>query len=330
MTIQRYPRAAFTLVELLVVIAIIGVLVALLLPAVQAAREAARRSECQNNLRQLAIGLHNHHDTYGKFPEGSTNNPGLTNPNKRGFAWAINLLPFIEQGNVYEEYSSANLLTDTTKFACCDWPNPPRNIVLNAFLCPSQPSDADIIKAGDETSGRGMAGNYLACGGNSVTADTAIYNTSTKKTDGHGASDSTNGIFQANIPKKFRDAIDGTSNTLMLGEILINNADDDHRGRYYNAHGGDCLFSSRERPNSTVGDFVQLGCRQGSGIWQSLTPCSPVGGGTQTQIAARSLHPGGVNVALGDASVRFIPETIDIDTWRAFGSANGGEPLGSL
>ncbi|MFI4873734.1 MAG: DUF1559 domain-containing protein [Blastopirellula sp. JB062] len=317
----------FTLVELLVVIAIIGVLIALLLPAVQAAREAARRSECHNKLRQLAIGLHNHHDTYGEFPPGSTNNPGLVNPNKLGFAWTINLLPFIEQGNVYDEYSDADLLTDVSKFACCDWPNPPRNLILDAFVCPSQPGDADFIKAGDETTGRGMAGNYLGCGGDTVTADTAIYNTSTKKTDGHGASDATNGMFQANKPKSFRDVTDGTSNTAMLGEILVNNDNDDHRGRYYNAHGGDCLFSTRERPNSTVGDFIQLGCQQGTGQWLRLTPCSPVGGGTQTQIAARSLHPGGASVALGDASVRFIAETIDISVWRATGTLNGGEPL---
>ncbi|MEX0793791.1 MAG: DUF1559 domain-containing protein [Pirellulaceae bacterium] len=318
--------AGFTLVELLVVIAIIGVLVALLLPAVQSAREAARRSECQNKLKQLALGMHNHHDTFRVLPAGATFRGGDVMPNTLGYAWAIPLLPFIEQAPLYDQYRS--VIDDVDLFACCNWPVQARNTIIPAFICPSQPTSADFIKAGDAATGRGMAGNYLACGGNGLTASESVAGTIT---DGHGGLDRTNGIFQANKGKGFQDIVDGTSNTLMLAEALVNDDDGDHRGRYYNAHGGDCLFTTQERPNSTVGDRIQLGCRPGTTeFWQQLTPCSPVGGGTETMISARSLHPGGVNAALADGSVRFIPETLDVLTYSALGTAMGGETVGSF
>lgn len=316
----------FTLVELLVVIAIIGVLVALLLPAVQSAREAARRSECQNKLKQLALGMHNHHDTYRLLPAGATFRGGTVTPNKLGYAWVIPLLPYIEQGPLHEQYRA--VITDVDLFACCDWPIQARNTLIPAFICPSQPTSADFIKAGDETNGRGMAGNYLACAGNGLSADTSVAGTTT---DGHGGLDRTNGIFQANKGKGFQDIVDGTSNTLLLSESLVNDSDDDHRARYYNAHGGDCLFTTQQRPNSTVGDRIQLGCRPGTTeFWQRLTPCSPAGGGTDTMISARSLHPGGVNAALADGSVRFIPDTLDVLTYSALGTAIGGETVSSF
>jgi prepilin-type N-terminal cleavage/methylation domain-containing protein len=319
---QRFHRAGFTLVELLVVIAIIGILVALLLPAIQAAREAARRSQCQNTIKQLAVAMHNHHDTFRRFPAGSRAWYGGSQPNKLGYAWAISILPYLEQRSIYDVYEGGNLLEDVTKFACCDWPVAERNTIIPSFICPSQPTNADFIKAGDATNGRGMTGNYAACGGNGLLAS------GSGGCDGHGALDNTTGMFQCHRPKAFQDVLDGTSNTLLLAEILINDQDADHRGRYYNSHGGDCLFSTLHRPNSSVGDRIQLGCQPGnSAVWQRLTPCSPVGGATETVISARSLHVGGVHAALADASVRFVSNDIDAATWSALGTVAGGEAI---
>jgi len=318
-------RAGFTLIELLVVIAIIAILVSLLLPAVQQAREASRRSSCKNNLKQLVLAMHNHHDTFGNLPAGAVSNPenkGNQGYNKLGYAWSIRLLPYIEQAALYNQFSA--LLDDHTKFACCDWPADARNTLLRAFICPSQLGTADFNKAGSSTTGRGVVGNYLVNGGSNVTADSAAAGTAN---DGHGGLEKTDGLFQLNKAKSLRDIVDGTSNTLMLGEVLVNDDDGDHRSRFYNAHGGNCLFSTMVRPNSKTGDRIQLGCGQGTGQWTTQTPCNPVGSGTQTMIGVRSMHTGGAQVAMADGSVRFVSDNIAESTWLALSTIFGGEVI---
>ncbi len=129
--VMQNRRAGFTLVELLVVIAIIGILVALLLPAVQAAREAARRTQCNNNLKQLAIGLHNHHDVRGHFPHAYVLNAALPNGN---WGWAPRVFPFIEQGNLHEALNPGDYLGDIPVV------NATTQTALPVMLCPSDPT----------------------------------------------------------------------------------------------------------------------------------------------------------------------------------------------
>jgi len=185
-------RRGFTLVELLVVIAIIGVLVALLLPAVQAAREAARRSSCNNNLKQIGLGLHNYHDINLSLPAGFHNN--------HGWGWAASLLPFVEQENLYEaipittsmNLGNATILANTRR-------------QVDSYLCPSD-SQPDINDKAPVNSGAtqdiGLS-NYIGNMGTKSNAQT---------------SDLGNGIFWAKSYVKFRDITDGTSNTFLVGE----------------------------------------------------------------------------------------------------------------
>jgi len=176
------PRqTGFTLVELLVVIAIIGVLIALLLPAVQQAREAARRNSCANNLKQIGLALHNHHDVHGKFPPGwiATNGPNST------YGWACYILPFIEQGNIYEAIGDPTSPLDNA--------NNKAGAIIESYLCPSS-----TLPEKDED-GYAMA-NYVGNNGHSM-----------------GLSDY-GGFFKNRSEFKFRDLVDGTSNVIMVGE----------------------------------------------------------------------------------------------------------------
>ena len=198
---QRRPRFGFTLVELLVVIAIIGVLVALLLPAVQAAREAARRSQCSNNLRQIAIGMHNHHDTFQQFPAGY-------NPDT-GWAWGMALLAFIEQGALFD---AAGPITATM-----DLSNATRlklvQTRLKGYLCPSD-SGPDLNEVKTEPYGasqRLARSNYLGLMG-TISVDSS--------------DDIGNGVLFQKSAIRFADITDGTSQTFLAGE------------RDYSAHRG--------------------------------------------------------------------------------------------
>ena len=189
-------RRGFTLIELLVVIAIIAILIALLLPAVQQAREAARRTECKNNLKQVGLALHNYHDTHGVFPPGNINSgPASTT---RGWGWGTFLLPFIDQAPLY---NSLNVSTQdfggngaTTPIAATTLTQTP----LKAFRCPSD-TGAAINSNRDNHGTSNYSGVY---GANS---------------EGH-LSTAGNGLFYANSNVAIRDVTDGLTNTLVVGE----------------------------------------------------------------------------------------------------------------
>ncbi len=314
------PRSGFTLVELLVVIAIIGVLIALLLPAVQQAREAARRMQCTNNQKQLGIAMHNYHDTFSHFPPGVVGlvNYDATDPlnfQNTPPTWMQMLLPFIEQGNLYEQmqpHFDQGLRAATA---------PGRFTVIDGLTCPSDANAPKItdIEPAVWSGNFGFAGNYVACSGSgyfTTTADPYMQNS--------------NGMFYAKSKTDFADVTDGTTNTLMMGEILVvpdiaprNSTNQDLRGSYYFGRRAAGCFSAREGPNTIVGDRLSS-CRN-----LPRTPCN--GQGTDNMIMhARSLHPGGANVTLGDGSVRFVPETVDRAVFQAFGTRNGGETPGQL
>jgi prepilin-type N-terminal cleavage/methylation domain-containing protein len=319
---SRYPsRLAFTLVELLVVIAIIGVLVALLLPAVQAAREAARRSQCSNNLKQLGIGLHNYHDQRGVFPMGQHNpigaNPPATAWNRS--CWWQAVLPFVEQQPLFELIVTRSKATPTPPYVTQFSNNvqntvsePGRNTIVKLFVCPS---DADGPKnrtvAGNE---QGFHGNYVLCAGSTV------FNPTTPVADPQGIN--RNGMFYVYSTTKMASVVDGTSNTFFGSEVMIVKDTNLHdlRGRYWNTWQGNVLFSTLYPPNTTVGD------RSSYCINAPRRPCQGLSTTNVVQ-SVRSNHPGGAMFLMGDASVRFISNTVNLATYQALSTREGAEAL---
>jgi prepilin-type N-terminal cleavage/methylation domain-containing protein/prepilin-type processing-associated H-X9-DG protein len=314
----RTPRA-FTLVELLVVIAIIGILTALLLPAVQAAREAGRRSQCSNNLKQLGLGLHNYHDSHKAFPFGHTNN---------SISFLARMLPYIEQQNLYNQidfnvsYNHAN-----NQIA--------RDTKVESFICPS---DADKLPTnlGARNNYYGNSGFNLLFGSPSTNPMSANYNMPP-----------CNGVIVPNVVIGFNDVRDGTSNTAFMSEkikgdgsngVYTEESDTFQPGTYPGTPDeayADCLAMD-------ITDLSKQGVSNVGAPWiysyHSTTRyyhVSPPNGRScmyppgRIATTAGSYHPGGVMIALCDGSVRFVSETIDLPTWRALGSRDGKEVVGA-
>ncbi|MEX0793083.1 MAG: DUF1559 domain-containing protein [Pirellulaceae bacterium] len=317
-------RNAFTLVELLVVIAIIGILIALLLPAVQQAREAARRMQCTNNLKQLALATHNYENTYTRFP-------GIS-PNSNGFSPQARMLPFIEQGNLYDLIDFSEILMVGTG------PNATLNPIfqgvqnrpLEVLMCPSESGDPILVE--DDIPWAGT--NYLV---NVGSGEGMNYN----------EAGSPNGLFWRGSNVRFADIIDGTTNTILLAEGLFGGRDgvsttastDPQRQLKHSAVGG--APGSKTAEEIVAASASRYSGRR-NGSWIRTTafhitingfyppnhrePDTAHHGGVVT--ASRSNHPGGTQVALCDGSVRFVPETIDLLIWRSLFSRNGGEVIG--
>lgn len=290
-------RTGFTLVELLVVIAIIGVLVALLLPAVQAAREAARRTQCSNNLKQIGLALHNHHDSKKLFPSGHLHLPGATGGTMASDStWATYILPYMEAQNVFD------LADFTLGFGSGD-PNH-RNAEFSSttipgMLCPSNPVGIDPWL----TFARG---SYVANNGFGPMQEAFA-------TDKDKRPDEREGMFFLNSKMGFADMTDGSSNTAMVSEV-INVKGTDQRGVMHYPEG--TFYHHDRTPNSNAPDEL----RQGAFV---STPQAPATGGfsshdsRQMIVTARSNHPGGVHVLMGDGSVHFVSETIALNVWEA-------------
>ncbi len=334
----RFPRSAFTLVELLVVIAIIGVLIALLLPAVQAAREAARRASCVNNLRQCGLALHNYHDSYRVFP-------GVGDTPTRCFSVQARLLPFCEQSVLQELIDFRQPLFLGPAGAV--YLNPAQAAAaaekVSLFRCPSDGMDDYYTQYQIGASGGAFAGgNYVVCSGS-----------------GEGTSYdiryATDGLFYYNSACSFRDITDGTTNTIVMAESLLGShrdntgptPEDPQRqvgwpsGLRFGGSGPG--FAGVVNPDLAA---LAASCTSWQGSRCSawivgrplysvfstyMPPNTPVPdiAGQQHMgfFAARSNHPGGVNVLLGDGSVRFVGDTIDVRLYRALGTSSGREVI---
>jgi prepilin-type N-terminal cleavage/methylation domain-containing protein/prepilin-type processing-associated H-X9-DG protein len=311
---MRRHRLGFTLVELLVVIAIIGVLVSLLLPAVQAARESARRMQCQNNLKQIALGCHNFHDTHGKFPSGGlapTVTPGSQ------FSVLAQLLPFIEQGNVHD-------LIDFKAPANDPLNTNARMSKIATFLCPSDGRDNPMPASGAAT-------NYMA-------------NTGTLPFFVIPGQMNYNGVFYVNHAVRFADITDGTTNTALFSERLMADGSNAIVSKVEDVffHPGNPATADEAHAICLTVDITNLANQfplfmgapwlHHQHRYHHISPpngrsCGYFVVGKST-MPPSSRHPGGVNVALGDGSVRLIPNSVDLLAWRALGTRNGGETNG--
>ena len=341
-------RAGFTLVELLVVIAIIGILIALLLPAVQAAREAARRSQCTNNLKQIGLAFHGYHDVYRTFPAiayrshyiqgGSSSNVWWT-----GFTAMTMILPYMEQGTIY----------DRIDWTCRPESNPNNQLFrlapISAYQCPSD-------------SRYGNASYPAYCNYN-VSNGSNFLNVSWQYE---------NGMFRRDPGREvaIRDVRDGTTNTILACETLLGDASTAQSS--WGDIASVALPFSWNQPVITQAQMSQWGqqClamfQAGStnthaasagwikndtgerywvpryGLGNALTPLAPPNWqypncshgswstGPGTFVGARSRHPGGANHTLGDGSVRFISETIDFNTYQYLGNREDKQAIGDF
>lgn len=310
---RRSRPQGFTLIELLVVIAIIAILIALLLPAVQQAREAARRTSCRNNMKQLGLGVHNYHDTHSVFPYGYFSNEGTVGFFKNRDMWFHRMLPYMDAGNLYQQYEATNP-------EYCWYDAVSAKVRVPSFLCPSNP-EYPLTTSGMGTYFRGT---YGGCAGS---------------TNGAGLVNNANGIFFRNSKISMRDVTDGSSNTLLFGEGVVRRPETTLTGNAYSPwseagaywggaiHGGGS-FVTAEPPNTPVPD-----CGRGCGNYtETLFPCfssdtaAPAGYSCATRSTyVRSYHTGGAHVTLADGSVRFVSNNINLATWQALGTRGSGE-----
>ncbi|AMV37960.1 DUF1559 domain-containing protein [Planctomyces sp. SH-PL62] len=329
-------RKAFTLIELLVVIAIIAVLIALLLPAVQSAREAARRIQCTNNLKQLGLAMQNYHDALGSFPPGARYTSWGT--------WYHYSLSFLEQGGIHNAFNFMGSNVTTPGLGYLDAANlTATQARINAYQCPSDEAVAPLSGV--------PSGNYVANFGNTGTGLFQIK-------DATYCCPTYNGVLFLGAPFSWlkigtapaqsfagtyniSSITDGTSNTMLLSETVqgkVNGSKTDLRG--FIQYGSSCGFATYLAPNSKQPDMLNdpnycaypFGnnppCKfrnTGAGAFPGDTTPA-INGDTY---GARSRHPGGVNAVLADGSVRFIKDSVNIESWRALSTTQGGEIISS-
>jgi prepilin-type N-terminal cleavage/methylation domain-containing protein/prepilin-type processing-associated H-X9-DG protein len=311
---MSHRRKGFTLIELLVVIAIIAVLIALLLPAVQSAREAARRIQCVNNLKQIGLGLHNYYESRNALP-GADMVFNVTE-----ISALSNILPYLEQSNLYSSINFDFSYQDPTN-------NTAMMTVLNAFICPSD-LPSPIPSLGGQT-------NYMANMGSGI-----VWQASVGPNVGMPPP---NGVFYGNSATTFAGITDGLSNTTFYSERILadgNNAivspiADVFFSPAFPLTPDDALAQCNAVNiydlNNQFPLFMGAPWLCGQHIFLHVSPPNSRSCGffvaLRAVMPASSRHPGGVNVLFGDGAVKFIKSSVNLATWRALGTRAGGEAL---
>jgi prepilin-type N-terminal cleavage/methylation domain-containing protein len=336
-------RRGFTLIELLVVIAIIGVLVALLLPAVQQAREAARRIHCTNNLKQMGLGLHNYETVAGALPPSNVlTGTGNAVTFANGFSVHCRILPFMEQGNTFASinFSFNHLSAENVTVVSSQ---------VSVFLCPSDvnmdartpfPPFTHIQATGCVTSYGVNEGDWFVWNGFNPPL--------------------TRGVFAPDVSRKLSEFADGLSQTLMATDVKVYQPYRRCNAQLANIHDPFNVPGPFNDPLTIAPEYASASCGLGqshtfwadgnpheTGMTTAWTPNKVIidpttgadvdletrlvvqGGPTFAALTARSYHPGGVDVLLGDGSVRFVKDTVNGTTWRALGTIRGGEVISS-
>jgi prepilin-type N-terminal cleavage/methylation domain-containing protein/prepilin-type processing-associated H-X9-DG protein len=317
--VPRRDRNAFTLIELLVVIAIIAILIGLLLPAVQKIREAANRMKCSSHLKQIGLACHNYHDTNGKLPPAYDAATGLS--------WHVLVLPFIEQDNLYRMFDFA----DPSFLHTAPNRNNPHGLVKIAiYQCPSCPLKVQAFGAPNNTNGpsdyippgSGVPAaipHYYGVNGPRGTNPTTGQTYPTGTASHEGVRAATSGMFQRDGELNLAAVTDGTSNTIMVAEMSWISPQFGTRYRSWVRGGEEYAGVVTGRPAFVVS------CRNVTNGINSIFRANLIV--PYNDVPFGSMHPGGMNAAFGDGSVRFLKQTLTITTYRALASRDGGEVL---
>ena len=314
---------AFTLIELLVVIAIIGVLIGLLLPAVQQVRESARMLSCKNNLKQIGLALHNYHDANRSFPPFFTSSGGndtrIADQTGKSANWCVLILPYMEQSVIYDQWD----------FDLPPHQNPQRSEQITAFLCPSDSSSSGELCA--------YAGGNWARGNYGMNVSPCHHGIQDNQSDG--------GFGAINSSIRIRDFRDGTSNTVAINELRAGLNKHDLRGCWAMpglGSGTAAMYNDASRPNSRqpYSDDMENCAVSGS---LGTPPMGCYDSQSTGQMTARSQHPGGTQFLMADASTRYVTQDIDFKggqnncgpaaergIWQKIHTRNSGEVVGEF